>query len=219
MEMYAVSLNEFLLNVRTAARLIAPTAIADSPRLGSAEIEDTLRSAAVWATPRAVEGFDHHEFQFLPSSEQESLRRSVEGFLNVVRHVPSNKPATNQQVRKALPAFKTIIEVLRPDRYADPDAFVIGKQVEQQAHPLPSSVAELRFETGDDATGQPAIWVWVVFKDEAGQNVASLTNVKHVRELLETAVRKLGVKHWPYVRFRTASDLSPLVKKRDVAAR
>lgn len=209
-----MSLKDFWMSVRTGARFIAPRATADSPRLDSAAIESTLRRATIWLTPKSVEGFNPEDFLFLSDHEQKTLRDAVSKFLVLARQVPPGRPATEQQIQQALPLFLRIVEILRPDHFADSEAFVIGKKVEQQlAGQIPQSVLELRFETGKDASGGPALWIWVVFKDEAAKKDVFLPNARNVRELLENSVSELGFEQWPYVRFRTDSELKPSEQK------
>jgi hypothetical protein len=152
-----MALRDFWISVRTGARLIAPTATADSPRLDSAKIERILRGATIWLTPRSVHGFDASDFDFLTEAERNQLSKSVERFREIASQVPPDKPATPQQIQQALPEFLRILEVLRPDKYADPEALVVGKRV-------------------------------------------------------ENIVSELDVKRWPYVRFRTISELEPPAK-------
>jgi len=209
-----MSLRDFWTSVRTASRFIAPGAPADSPRLDSAKIEGLLRSAVVWLTPKSVEGFNPEDFDFLPLAERQDLIDSVNRFSDLARQVPPDKPATDQQIQQALSQFLRIVEILRPDRYADSEAFVIGKKVEQQlANHFPQSVSELRFETGEGASGELALWIWVILKDEAAKEDVFHTNTRAIRELLRRTVKEIGIKHWPYVRFRTVSELEPSSKK------
>lgn len=209
-----MSLNEFWLNVRTGARFVAPTAAADSPFMDAAEIERRLRRATTWLTPESVNGFREEDFSFLNSSERRELADAVTGFRTIARRIPPDQPATDQQIREALPHFLRIFTILRPDKYNDPEALVLGKQVEQRlAGSLPEAVLDLRFETGEDVGGQPALWIWVILKDEAVQGDALAKNTQAIRQILHRAVRELGFAHWPYVHFRTASELQYLQRE------
>ncbi len=69
---------------------------------------------------------------------------------------------------------------------------------------LPAPVQGWRVETGEDSTGNEAVWVWVTLKDE---DLDSETTTQ-VRSLVRDAVhRKLGKPEpWVYVRFRGASE-------------
>jgi hypothetical protein len=207
---FAMALKDFWLNVRTGARFLTPGTTADSPRLDVASIERTLGAAPVWLTPKSVAGFNPEDFQFLPGKDQKALREAVERFLEVARQLPRHQPGTEQQVQQALPQFARIIEILRPDKYADAQAFVIGKRLEQHlANQIPPTVLELRYETGPDWAGDPALWIWVILKDEATAKGLLLPNARQVRELLEDGVSELGFEHFPHVRVRADSELQP----------
>lgn len=204
-------LEDFLTNVSISAGQLAPTVIADSPRLDTADIEDALRKTVLWLTPKAVVGFDPADFVFLPPSELKSLTESVERFRNIARQVPADRPATDEQIQQAFPEFLRIVEILRPDKYADPDALEIGKKVEERlAGRLPAAIWELRFETDEDSSGEPAVWIWVILKDDAVRKDVFQTNVTVIRKLLADTVTELGFKQWPYVHFRTDSELEQL---------
>ena len=84
-------------------------------------------------------------------------RKERQAFLLVADQVPEGGHPSETQVQAALPAFQKIVEILRPDKYADLDALVIGKRIEQSlAGRLPEWVRELVFETGNDVQDEPA---------------------------------------------------------------
>jgi len=211
-----MSLQDFWVSVRTAARMIAPTVTADSPRINIGDIERILRGAVIWLTPKSVAGFNERDFDFLSDAERTQLSESVHQFIAVARHVGPREAASESQIQQALPHFLRIVEILGGNRFADPEAFVLGKRIEQQtAGRVPESVLELRFETGEDSSGGEGLWVWVVLKDEIAEDQEILLfNANEIREMLKDAVRELGIKRWPYVRFRTNSDLEPLQPQR-----
>jgi len=202
-----MSLQEFWISVKTGASFLAPTATVDSPKLDAGRIEAILRGADIWLTPKSVEGFDENDFTFLANDERVRLKQCVDEFLQVAQQVPPDQPATNMQVRAAMPPFQCVLEIMRPDKYGDVTALEIGKRLEQRlAGQLPEWVKEMRFETGKDANGDPAIWVWVEIADAASEKSVFSRNAKQVRELVESCHRKLSVPYWPYVRFRTTSE-------------
>lgn len=202
-----MSFRDFWTNIRTSAHFLFPTVTADSPRLDTDRLEAKLRSASIWLTPKSVEGFESQDFAFLSEEERIRLGQAVAQFVALAQHVPPDEPATEEQVESALPPFQTILKIMQPDRYGDPDAFVIGKKVEQcLADQIPQWVRDLRFETGEDANGEPAIWIWVEVEDEAANAAVFSQNTRHVRDLIATCIRKLDIPVWPYVRFRTSSE-------------
>jgi hypothetical protein len=69
---------------------------------------------------------------------------------------------------------------------------------------LPAPVENWRVETGEDSTGNEAVWVWVTIEDK---DLNWETRTK-VRALVRDAVRREFGKQepWVYVRFRGASE-------------
>jgi len=202
-----MSLRDFWISVRLGAGLISPKASVDSATLDANQMERILRGADLWLTPKAVEGFDEGDFGFLTPDERSRLAEHVTRFREIASTVPGNAPATNDQVRQALPELRAILEIIRPDKYGDPDAFVLGKRLEQQVQgDLPEWVRELRVETGHDASGDPALWVWVEVEDDAMTDEGFTRRIRQVKTLLENALRTISPDRWPYVRFRTVSE-------------
>jgi len=202
-------LRDFWISVKTAARLISPRAAVDSPRLDTARIEEQLRSAALWLTPRAVEGYEDSDFDFLAKDERAKLTESVNTFRRIAATVPPNATAPQPAIEEALPPFRDILSIIRPDQYADPEALVIGKRVEQIVQGrLPGWVKELVFETGIDTGGDPAIWIWIEVGPE-GELLAMqefTDEFKIVQRALEQAIAKVGGGRWPYIRQRSSAE-------------
>lgn len=112
-EEVVVALGDFWLNVRRAARKVAPDVIAEGPKLDSAAIQQKLRDAVLWLTPKSVEGFDPSDFEFLSPAERKALTEAVKRFRQIAERVPPDKPATDEQIQQALPQFQRIVEILR----------------------------------------------------------------------------------------------------------
>ena len=197
----------FWNRLRTTAELIAHRSVVHSPRLDAERIEKALRSAPEWLTPRCVAGYDKGDFAFLAEVEQDELEKHVEEFRRIAWEIHPNVSPTEEQIERALPSLIAIVEMLEFDRYGDLDAYQIGKRIEREIEPeRPSTLAELRFETGWDNTGDPSLWIWAVLTDKAAGKKDFATNTRTIRELLTSAARTVDAKHWPYVRFRTVSE-------------
>lgn len=66
---------------------------------------------------------------------------------------------------------------------------------------LPKGYSE-RIETGNDASGSPAIWVWVIAPDKAKLDKATIVDIS---DQIHKAVREHD-ERWPYVLLRRASE-------------
>ena len=59
------------------------------------------------------------------------------------------------------------MEFLEFDRYADAEAYRLGKLIERELRPRwPVELAQLRFNTGLDHSGDPALWVWAYLTED-----------------------------------------------------
>jgi hypothetical protein len=208
-----MALEDFWVSVRRAAPLIVRQADIDSPQLDPTEIERDLRGSTQWLTPRAVAGFDPKDFEFLPDAERERLAGLVKDFQTLVpRPNYSKKPVPEDVVEQALPLFRDIILLLEFNRYEDPDAYRLGKQIEREiADQWPPELEELQFKTKLDHSGEPGIWIRVYLTEEASlTDDQFLENAKELRHWLDPIARDVAPDRWPYLSFRSIADKAEL---------
>jgi len=203
-----MALQEFWNNVRIGASLIAPQVTADAPRLDPASIESALRRATLWLTPRAVEGFNEADFPFLPQEERERLAKLVNEFSEVAAQVSPTDAAPREVVDLALPLFREILQMLEFQRYGDAEAYRLGKQIEQKLQPhWPKEIAELRFNTGLDHTGDPALWIWVFLTEDVSKDDETfLRAAQWLPTILDAIARRVAPDRWPYLSFRPITE-------------
>jgi hypothetical protein len=206
-----MSLREFWISVRTGARLLAPTSTVDSPKLDPSAIEGVLRRATIWLTPGVVAGFNEADFSFLPEDEQMKLKNLVHDFRRIAAQVPPTAPASDDQVKQALPLFRDIIVMMGFDRYGDAEAYRIGKQIERDIeNRRPPELVELRFNTGTDNTGDPALWIWAFLAEEKEDEF--LRRARELRPLLAGASRTVAPDLFPYISFRSVAEQAELAE-------
>lgn len=75
---------------------------------------------------------------------------------------------------------------------------------------LPDFVHDVACTLDVDATGDPAVWIWVILSDEKTQGDAFAESTEQIRELIWTAFNKAQIARWPYIRFRSASEQAVL---------
>ena len=203
-----MALQDFWLSVRTAARLFSPRAIVDSTRLDDGTIERTLRGATLWLTRGAVAGFDAADFPFLPAPERAHLADHVAEFREVAAAVNPTAPAPREAVERALPLFAKIVKSLEFDRFEDPEAYRLGKTIEREIAPYrPPELAELRFRTGWDHTGDPGLWIYAFLGGSAsGSDEAFLGATPRLRKWLAEVARQVAPDRFPYISFRDLAE-------------
>jgi len=211
-----MALHEFWTNVRIGVGLMSPQAIADSPRIDTATIENALRRATLWLTPQAVAGFEESDFPFLPEDERVRLAILVKDFRDLAGTVSPTEPAAKDVVDSAMPLFREIVEMLEFDRYGDAEAYKLGKQIEQALGPhRPAELAELRFNTGLDHSGDPALWIWAFLTDEVSENDETfLKAARRLRGILDPIARRVAPDRWPYLAFRPITEPVEAVEAR-----
>ena len=108
-----------------------------------------------------------------------------------------------------------IVRTLEFDRFGDDEAYRIGKQLENVIRDhRPPELAELRFNTGRDSAGDPAIWIWAILTDEAGEDKVFAKHAASIRQLLEDVERRIVPDRWPFVRFSTVGEEQDLQRAR-----
>ena len=168
----------------------------------------------LWLTPRAVEGFNEADFPFLPKEERERLAKLVNEFSEVAAKVSPTDAAPREVVESALPLFREILQMLEFHRYGDAEAFRLGKQIEQKLQPhWPKEIAELRFNTGLDHTGDPALWIWVFLTDDVSKDDETfLKAAQRLRAILDPIARRVAPDRWPYLSFRPITEPAEAVE-------
>jgi hypothetical protein len=132
------------------------------------------------------------------------LQKSVERFLRVAKPVPPTRPATSEQILEGRAAFEGILAILQL-YIPDPDE---EKQIRQALNRVryPDFVVTWYFELGEDWTGDPAIWIYVIVEDDAPDRDGFRSAVRELRERIQEALKDSGVPRWPFVRIRRASE-------------
>ncbi|MBI3118971.1 MAG: hypothetical protein HYZ00_09820 [Candidatus Hydrogenedentes bacterium] len=75
---------------------------------------------------------------------------------------------------------------------------------------LPESVLEVKTEFDADATGDPAVWLYVIVSDKEANSRKFSQSSLDILEKLREAVQQTGVDRWPYIRFRSESEQATL---------
>src|SRR5208337_1447637 len=93
-------------------------------------------------------------------------------------------------------------------RYGDAEAYRLGKQIEQKLQPhWPKEIAELRFNTGLDHTGDPALWIWVFLTEDVSKDDETfLRAAQWLPTILDPIARRVAPDRWPYLSFRPIAE-------------
>ena len=209
-----MAFHDFWNKVRIGAKLYDPGFIAEAPPLDADAIEEMLRKTTHWVTPRSVAGFDETEFAFLPDGERAQLTKLVADFRQATATVNPFAPATADTAERARPLFRDIIRLLEFDRYDDAEAFRLGKLIEREIAPWrPPELAELRFNTRLDHTGDPGLWIWAYLSDEVSEKDEDfLEAAQRLRDPLDDVARQVAPDRFPYLSFRSLREQSEPVE-------
>jgi hypothetical protein len=207
-----MAIEEFWMNLRAAARAFALTAVSsDVPAVGTDQREHALATATAWRTPQSVAGFDAREFDFLESDRKAALQARVDRF----RAAVSQAPSSPDQKREAAEAFSELVRLLRPLEFPNAESFRIGTLLMREVGGvLPEWVESVSCETGDDASGDPAVWVWINVTEDAVEKKLIAKGWQPIYETVDAAARAIAASRWPYVRFQSLAELAEIATDR-----
>ncbi len=98
------------------------------------------------------------------------------------------------------------------DRYADADAFRLGKQIEELIAPnRPPELVELRFKTGKDNTGDFGLWISATLSGTDEDEI--LRRARDLRPIITGACRAVDRDVIPYLSFHSAEEEAEVAKE------
>jgi hypothetical protein len=199
-----MSKQEFLQSLRTARNVffhrVGPHAAHEDPR----DPKSQLARALIWLAPSSVSGFDPSEFTELSPDVREQLKDRVQQFLDVAKHVGPDKKPTQDEVRRAMQAFLDVVSILDPYLSANEEAQKVREVLE--GVDFPPGVVTWEYEIGADATGDPAVWIWLFVDEDVVQRKEVSRVTTAAREMIRDALSAAGIARWPYVRARTVAE-------------
>jgi hypothetical protein len=199
-----MSKSDFLQSVRVARNLL----IHDESGTGGCALVGTASHphsrAAIWLTPVSVKSYRAEDFRELQPGQQQTLTSAVRAFEQVARHAPPMPLDSDHQRQDAKAALKEILAIVGQYLLDDEDASEIQTALTKLG--FPSWVVNWDCETGTDEEGAPAVWV-TLFVDETMVTPTQLGRlVPEMIPQFRLALRTAGLRHWPYIRVRTARE-------------
>lgn len=69
----------------------------------------------------------------------------------------------------------------------------------------PADIKGIEVELGEDSTGDPAAWIWLLVDDDLNPSREKLREVAEFAAAVRSALLQEGLLHWPYVRLRAST--------------
>lgn len=200
-----MSKRDFLDNLRVARNLFVHGGVTpESPPLDPAMMPRSPTQRAIWLTPSSVKGFRADDFQELETAQQRALADAVQVFERIAKQVPSDAPATDQQLSEAKVAFERILTIL--GNYLPNHEEAIPIRTALATLDFPSWVLNWDYEVGSDEDSVPAIWI-TLYADERAIPPDQLgRRASEMIPKLRSSLMGAGIHRWPYIRIRTARE-------------
>lgn len=199
-----MSARDFIRNARAVAAVLAPgphSPAAKDPIAGAARL---LSARDLWLTPAAVAGYNPDDFRFLPTEDRDRLTAAVEAFKATATGLDGREP-TPQQVLQAVQAWLAVFGPIQ-EYVSEPEGMAIVRAL-MQGEPLPDFVLGIDYTLDDDWSGDPAVWVWVIIRDDIDPESDEFQDfADQLRRRAWEALSVMGSDRIPYVRFRPESD-------------
>lgn len=210
-----MALSDFWNSIRAAASEIVPWRnISQPPIVVANPLEILLKTPEKWLKRNLAAGFAEADFNFLPEEECFHLAKLVNDLRPIASSLSLRRPASAQAVEQAAPLVLGIVELLRFDKYLDPDAYRLGKLFEKELRQeWPEELESLRFETGLAYGGDPGLWIMVILKDTSAESDEQfLANTRELRPFLDNVAREVSTERFPYIKFRSAAGERELLE-------
>jgi hypothetical protein len=198
------SKESFLANFRVARNLFVHSrAETESPTFDTDSISDASTRGALWLTPKSVEGFNAADFPELKADRHAELLNAVQTFKAVASQVPADKPPTKEQYGNAVTAFIAILNILSLYLPTPEESKKVEKALRKV--PFPPWVVNWDYELGSSEEGDAAVWVNVFAEGNVARSDYGRFG-SQIIPIIRQALDAEGVRRWPYVRLRTATE-------------
>jgi hypothetical protein len=198
---------EFFSHFRAASLLLAPWEIANGTPPSPKQLENARRYSALWLTPDAVKGFDTSGFSSLTPEQKRDLEAHIAEFRTIAEQIPANRPATEEQVLAAREPFLAIYRVVERYLFDDESLRVVKAVKDVMASDwFPKFVVGFDCRLGDDWSGDPAVWVWMIGTDEAAERDQLYEWLDPLRQAIVERLDAEGISRLVYLNFRTVSE-------------
>jgi hypothetical protein len=201
----------FVKRVRIAASPFPPKAWEDPATIPTAEFDRAVEFEDIWLAPATVKGYSDADLVAFPVPDRDRLRAAVTTFRAVANAIPDGAPATGEQVREALPAFATILDVLKP-HLADGDLLTVRRAIWRALEPYREWILTFDFEMKPDSSGDPAVYVWLILKDDVDVETREVQDELYdVRAAIRKEFTAAGITDWLYASVWGRSEVPGVV--------
>lgn len=201
---------DFMRNLETAAKVLS----SHMDRLRASQTTDDLdrlrASADIWLTPDLVKDFDPNDFAFLAPEERARLTSKVDQFRALASRASGRVP----EVEELLQGVELLNEVLKPlgEYITNPEGAAILTTLWSIKEPTPDFVLGIDYTLDTDATGDPAVWIWVIVDDGVDPDSEPFKQfVRAFPRRVRKALQKVRSERIPYVRFRLRSEVKDAI--------
>lgn len=210
-----MALSKFLAAVRRAAGSLLSYPMSTlngvQPISMSRWGQEAERSAATWLSPTVVEQYAEDDFAFLPSEQRDRLTEAVSEFRRMASEATTT--ADPELVRKAIPHLLLLMTHLG-EFLGDADAEKVASVLTATRPQFPAYVHGAILRLGNDHSGDPAVWIWLILEDDVDIESRSVQeDLFRIRGVIRDQLVLAGVTRWPFISVRTRTEQTELLTR------
>lgn len=158
-----------------------------------------------WLTPESVYDLDEADFVALPPAHREEVFKRAAEFRTIAEAGPNVDAAQEIAARAAL---ERLGELLRPYRTAEGRKALDALWKAWTREGAQEWAVTFDYRLDSDWSGDPAVYVWLIFKDETDTSAPEMrAKRKQLELLIHTGLQDAGVDRWPYFHTRRRSEV------------
>ena len=145
------------------------------------------------------------DLDFLTPGERATVNRAITEFRELTASLPSGVLPSAEQVEQGYTLIGQVNNILAPHFGEEPDLRRMADATRGIQWPEYVLWSDVRL--GNDSTGDPAAWIWLVLKDDVEIESGEVQDeLARLREAYRNALQRGGIDRWPYISVRTRSE-------------
>lgn len=175
--------------------------------------EYAARHYKVWLTPNAVAEINSRDFLGLRDAEKQQLDSHCQQFLTIAEEVETRGEASREQISEALQHFQAIRKLIEPHTRGTWNSELVQALFQIITDPAtPDYIVGFDYDLGDDSTGEPSLWVWIVIDDTRVKLEEAVSQLPTMYDRISSVLEELKIERNLYLGFRSLEEQMEIVR-------
>lgn len=173
---------------------------------GEWPLEQARKSMRLWFHEEVIKQYRPRDFLYLPEKQRENLDRAIQNFKEIVSIYHCAEFIDDETVSHGVAAFLEIYNILKDYIWGEElaSAFTeIDKII--SGHVDGELVKGVYLQLGEDATDEPAVWLWILVDEDATQLEDFQVRYRNIKRMIQNRFDDKGLPYC-YVHLRTIGE-------------